>query len=164
MLTYKDLLLAGPEAVCVLGTKLEIRECNQLARLLLGYRDKGLVGRYLSDIIYDDLLIRQMMTARSRDGWSQGECTLKTSSGLPLMAKFRAGSVMDDGLTDVHHAAAEPQTEKAGNKSYVLVFREANESKHPLCELWFVPGMPSNGRCIIRPSCMFHQVKFQKKI
>ena len=28
MLTYKDLLLAGPEAVCVLGTKLKIRECS----------------------------------------------------------------------------------------------------------------------------------------
>ena len=55
MLTYKDLLLTGPEAVCVLDAELEIRQHNQLASLLLGYRNKSLTGQHLSDILYDDI-------------------------------------------------------------------------------------------------------------
>ena len=91
MLTYKDLLLTGPEAVCVLDAELEIRQHNQLASLSIGYRNKSLTGQHLSDILYDDMLILHLLAPDNGGDWSQGECTLRTSSDLPLVVKYRAG-------------------------------------------------------------------------
>ena len=112
MLTYKDLLLTGPEAVCMLGAELEVRQHNRLMSLLLGYRDKNLVGVSLSDILYDDTLIRHLLASDGKSDWFQGECVLRTNLNLPLIVKFRAGPVMDE--------------EKKG---YAMVFRETDEAQ-----------------------------------
>ncbi|MFC1715367.1 response regulator [Candidatus Poribacteria bacterium] len=102
MLTYKDLLFTGPEAVCVLDSGLEIRQHNQLLSLLLGYRRRKLTGQHLSSILQDDMLIRHLLSQDGDSGWFQGECTLKMSADRPLIVKFRAGPVADEDLFPVH--------------------------------------------------------------
>jgi PAS domain S-box-containing protein len=145
MLTYKDLLLTGVEAVCVLDAGLEIRQHNQLAGLLLGYRGKELNGRHVSDILYDDVLIRRLLAPDNCADWSQGECMLRTSSDHPLSVKFRAGPMMDNDLpsTSEHYSSENqlppspsrlmqikietpPVTTESG---YVIVFRETDETQ-----------------------------------
>jgi len=125
MLTYKDLLFTGPEAVCVLDVSLNIKQHNQLAELLLGYRGKNLAGAHLSDIIYDDTLTHDLLALKGNSKWSQGECILKTGSNLPLAVKFRAGTVMDEALSPDPSDRQFPQT----IKEYVLVFKETAESQ-----------------------------------
>jgi len=95
MLTYKDLLLTGPEAVCVLDTELGVRQHNRNASLLLGYVGDELTGKHLSDILYDNTLIRNLMSSDVSSDWFQGECVLRTSFSLPLPARFRVGKVLD---------------------------------------------------------------------
>lgn len=111
MLTYKELLLTGPEAVCVMDSSLSIRQHNQLASILLGYRSEALDGHHLSDILYDDILIRRLQESRNEADWFHGESKLKTSSKLPLTVRFRAGS-----------AVINPS-----EKEYILIFREPDE-------------------------------------
>jgi hypothetical protein len=135
MLTYKDLLLIGPEAVCVLNADLEIRQYNQLASLLLGYRNIKLIGQHISSILYDDTLISHLLASDSEPGWSQGECNLKTSSDLPLVVKFRAAMVADYDqvpISDEKESEDQPTSDTAQGiveKGYVLVFREMEETQ-----------------------------------
>lgn len=136
MLTYKDLLFTGPEAVCVLDVGLNIRQHNQLAELLLGYRDKKLAGVHISDILFDDTLTRHLSALNSNSGWYQGECALKTSSNLPLAVKYRAVSLMDEALSPTHqkatdsgHQPSESQSPEAKN-GYVLVFSETSDAQY----------------------------------
>lgn len=135
MLTYKDLLLIGPEAVCVLNADLEIRQYNQLASLLLGYRNIKLIGQHVSSILYDDALISHLLASDSEPGWSQGECTLKTSSDLPLVVKFRAAMVADyDQVPTSDEQVSETQSTSDTvpaivKRGYVLVFREMEETQ-----------------------------------
>jgi len=135
MLTYKDLLLIGPEAVCVLNADLEIRQYNQLASLLLGYRNKNLIGQHVSSILYDDALISHLLASDSEPGWSQGECILKTNSNLPLVAKFRAAMVADYdqvSISDDHESENQSTSNTATGtveKVYVLIFREMEETQ-----------------------------------
>jgi len=82
MLTYKDLLLTGVEAVCILDAGLEIRQHNQLAGLLLGYRDRELNGRHVSDILYEDILIRRLL--------APGQQRRLVSRGMYVEDKFRS--------------------------------------------------------------------------
>jgi len=135
MLAYKDLLFTGPEAVCVLDVGLNIRQHNQLAELLLGYRDKKLTGAHISDILFDDTLTRHLSVLNGNSGWYQGECALKTSSNLPLAVKYRAVSLMDEALFPTHQKAidsgyrpSESQSPEAKN-GYVLVFSETSEAQ-----------------------------------
>lgn len=126
MLTYKDLLFTGPEAVCVLDASLNIKQHNQLAELLLGYRDKKLTGANLADIIYDDTLTHNLLILDGNSNWSQGECILKTGSNLPLAVKFRAGTVTDKS------PSPDPSDSQFSQiiKEYVLVFKETVESQN----------------------------------
>ena len=140
MLTYKDLLFTGPEAVCVLDVKLNIKQHNQLAELLLGYRDKKLTGVNISDILYDDKSNHHLLGLSSNSGWFQGECLLKMDSNLPLAVKFRAGPVMDEILSPTYQKAAnigyhpsETQS-SASKKGYVLVFRETSDAQDMDCK------------------------------
>lgn len=153
MLTYKDLLFTGPEAVCVLDSKLEIRQHNQLLSLLLGYRRRKLTGRHLSSILHDDMLIQHLLSRDSDSGWFQGECTLKMSTDHPLVVKFRAGPVADEdlfpgrhGITDIIYHPSENRflpyspdvsgetrrktTSIAAPRGYVLIFREREETQY----------------------------------
>ena len=126
MLTYKErydaiakvqnLLLTGPEAVCVLDAKLEIRQHNQLASLLLGYRGRKLTGQHLSGILYDDTMIRNLLASISNSGWFQGECTLRTSSNLPLAVKCRVADYEDfpplTRRSEIRGATRQPEHKK----------------------------------------------------
>ena len=153
MLTYKDLLLTGPEAVCVLDSELEIKQHNRLLSLLLGYRGGELTGRHLSSILDDDALIRYLLSSDSSSGWTQGECTLKMGTERPLVVKFRAGPVIDEDLFPTHHEMTDiiyypaesrflPQSSAlssgakglaasvAEQSGYVLVFREVEDTRY----------------------------------
>jgi len=153
MLTYKDLLFTGPEAVCIVDSELKIRQYNQLLSLLLGYRSTKLTGQYLSSILHDDILIRHLLSPDGDSGWFQGECTLKLNTNRPLVVKFRAGPVMDEDLFPAHHEITDviyhPSENRflpysadlserskraiasvAAPKAYVLVFREREETQH----------------------------------
>lgn len=171
MLTYRDLLFMGPEAVCVLDAELEIKQHNQLFSLLLGYRGGTLAGRHLSSILYDSDLIKNLLSPENDPGWIQGECILKMSTGRQLLAKFRASPIADEGLTSAHgdmmdiiyHPAenrflpfsgrlSEGVREKPATgepKGYVFVFRESEESlyasyKRQLSSFRFLLNMISN--------------------
>ena len=102
MLTYKDLLFTGPEAVCMLDAELKIKQHNQNLSLLLGHRNEKLTGRHLSSILHDDMLIRHLLSSDSSSGWFQGECTLRMSTDHPLVVRFRAGPVVEEELSLVH--------------------------------------------------------------
>ncbi len=148
MLTYKDLLFTGPEAVCVLDSELVIREHNQLLSLLLGYRRRKLTGRHLSSILQDNTLVRHLLTQNGDSGWFQGECTLKMNADRPLVVKFRAGPVLDEDLFPAHNEMTDiiyhpsenrflpysvdlsGETKRTTSKGYVLIFREREEAQY----------------------------------
>jgi len=119
LLTYRELLLTGPEAVCLLDSNLSIKQHNQVLNILLGYGDKSLKGYHLSDILYDDLLIRRLIELENKNGWLYGEYILKTNFKFPINVKLRAGllSCSPDGDYPIHHQ----------KKEYAIVFREVDE-------------------------------------
>lgn len=153
MLTYKDLLFTGPEAVCIVDSELKIRQHNQLLSLLLGDGSRKLTGQRLSNILHDDILIRHLLSSDGDSGWFQGECTLKLNANRSLAVKFRAGPVMDEDLLPDHHEVTDiiyhpserrflPYSADLSERSkraiasasapkvYVLVFREREETQH----------------------------------
>jgi len=115
MLTFKDLLITGPEAVCLADIDLKIIECNQIANILLGLNDGDLSGKHLSEIFYDDKIIQNLIKTCKQDNWFQGECLLKTSFKTPLPVKLRAGQLQEDN---------------SQQKMYALVFREIDGLQH----------------------------------
>jgi PAS domain S-box-containing protein len=94
-LTFKDLLMTGPEAVCLADANMIIIQHNQNMNLLLGMVDKDLKGQNLSSIFYDDSVIQCLIANDKQATWYQGECILKTNSDLPLAVRFRAGKVIE---------------------------------------------------------------------
>jgi len=95
MMTFKDLLITGPEAACLADAELRIIEHNQIMNILLGLNNDDLCGKHLSSILYDDLLIQHITKTYEQDNWFQGECLLKTESKTPLLVKIRTGQVID---------------------------------------------------------------------
>ena len=137
----------------MLNAELEIKQHNQYLSLLLGYRDGKLTGRHLSSILNDDTLIRHLLSSDNSSGWFQGECILKMSTDRPLVARFRAGPVVDEDpslvrreIIDIIYEPSENRflpyssrspgkpknglTSAAAPKSYVLIFRESQEAQH----------------------------------
>ncbi|HGJ63948.1 TPA: response regulator [bacterium] len=112
MLTFKDLLMAGPEAVCLVDSNMIILQTNQNMNLLLNYSDTNLHGQNLENIFFNNSPIQLLLKRKDYNQWHQGECILKTYSSLPLLVKFRAGQVFDEGSQTL---------------LYVFVFREIEE-------------------------------------
>ncbi|HGE69744.1 TPA: PAS domain-containing hybrid sensor histidine kinase/response regulator [Candidatus Poribacteria bacterium] len=96
MLSYKDLLISGPEAFCLANKELIIIKHNQLLCSMLGKEDRDLNGENLLNIFYDDSVIQRFMKQDDHNHIYQGECLLKTEIGTPLLVKFRMGQIADD--------------------------------------------------------------------
>jgi hypothetical protein len=123
LLTYRELLLTGPEAVCVLDPSLGIKQHNQLLSILLGYQNRDIKGRHLSDILYDDLLIRRLLELQDGNGWLHGEYVLRTNSNFPLKVILRAGLLLSS-IPDYI------PSDYSFEKEYALVFRESDEIRY----------------------------------
>ncbi len=106
MLTYKDLLFASDNALCIVDKELNIIECNYPMQILAGLNGKANSGENLSKIICDDTLIENIKSSNELC-LSKGECLIKTISGLPLLVKYNIGLVKD---------------ENTGQDVYVIVF------------------------------------------
>lgn len=115
MLTFKELLFTGPEAVCLVDMDFRLIEYNQITNILLGLDDGDLKGKHLSDIFCDDKIIQKLTKISKQDHWFQSECLVKTSSEIPLPVKLRAGQLQNDN---------------SQQKIYALIFREIDELQH----------------------------------
>ncbi|MGB9596660.1 MAG: PAS domain S-box protein, partial [Candidatus Poribacteria bacterium] len=115
MLTYKDLLLSGPEALCLVNKELIIIKHNQLLSSMLGKEDKNLNNESLLNIFYDDSPIQRFIKQDNYDRIYQGECLLKTEFGTPMPVKYRIGKIVDDIFNQ---------------KLYVIAFKEIEELQH----------------------------------
>jgi PAS domain S-box-containing protein len=124
MCVYKEILMTGPEAVCILDANLEIRQHNHAARLLLEYDNGELTGRHISEVIYDGTLIQDLL-AMDNFGWLHGNCTIKTSHDLPMKVKFRVA--LWDSINRDNSTGLNLDSVRNGNKEYIIVFRETEE-------------------------------------
>ncbi len=112
MLTYKDLLLSGPEAICLVNKELTIIKHNKLLSSMLGKEGKSLNEESLLNIFYDDLPIQRFIKQDNNARIYQGECLLKTELGTPMLVKFRIGLLFDD---------------VSNQELYVIAFKEIEE-------------------------------------
>jgi PAS domain S-box-containing protein len=115
MLTFKELLFTGPEAVCLIDMDFRLIEYNQITNMILGLDDGDLKGKHLTDIFHDDNIIQKLTKISKQDHWFQSECLVKTSSETPLPVKLRAGQLQNDN---------------SQQKIYALVFREIDELQY----------------------------------
>jgi len=116
MPAYKDFLLAGTDAVCIVDAELNIKQYNSAMSMLIGQRDRHMIGENLSSIMYDEAPIGKLLLLDSLTDWLQGGCVLKTFNSLPLAVNFLAGKI------------SEPDSEQDG---YVLIFRQLDETQRP---------------------------------
>lgn len=114
MATYKELLLTGPEAICILDSNLNITQHNNAVAILLGERDKDLTGLNIRDIIYSDSRLIELLSSDVNTDWLQGQCVMKTFNDAPLLVKFRASKVSEPELN---------------NEAFVIAFRQLDRTQ-----------------------------------
>lgn len=93
MLTYKDLLFANENALCIVDSDFNIIDCNYSMCLLTGLDVNDIIGQRLSNLICDDALIDCMSSDLVI---KKGDCLLKTIYQIPILVKYMVGLVKDE--------------------------------------------------------------------
>ncbi|MBD3183230.1 PAS domain-containing protein [Candidatus Poribacteria bacterium] len=102
MLTYEDLLFVSSDGVLDFDKNMSVRRCNQVARVMIGYRSGELKGKHISDILHDQALIKHLTDDSRGSDWLYGESVLYAKGGMPVPVKLRAALISSDEDLDKH--------------------------------------------------------------